>query len=131
MTIDNAGTAKQSGLDATMAKHRLGVEDVVLHTRKGLEEAANAQIARFESQVMTLRDNLRKEAEDQTLAFEDLAAHRLVELEERLSQAVDSLLTRTGVVAELGAAGTRDSGANGPADLGSAPSNGLGSATSG
>ena len=96
-------------------------------TRKGLEDAANAQIARFESQVMTLRDNLRKEAEDQTLAFEDLAAHRLVELEERLSQAVDSLLTRTGVVAELGAAGTRDSGA----DLGSAPSNGLGSATSG
>jgi hypothetical protein len=127
VTIDNAGTAKQSELDATMAKHLLGVEDVVLHTREGLEEAAKTQIARFESQVVMLRDGLRREAEDQTLAFEDLAALRLVELEERLGQTVDSV--HPGSDTDPAGPATRDGESNGAADI-SAPVNGLRSATS-
>jgi len=126
VTIDNAGTAKQSELDATMAKHLLGVEDIVLRTRQGLEEAANTQIARFESHVVTLRADLHREAEDQTLAFEDLAALRLVELEERLGHTVDSVLPESGTDAAGPAAHS------GPSDDAepSAGVNGLRSATS-
>jgi hypothetical protein len=121
VTIDKAGTAKQSELDATMAKHLLAVEDVVLQTRGGLEEAASAQIARFGSQVLKLRDDLRREAEDQTLAFEDLAALRLVELEERLSQAADSMLAAPGATTEPRSPVAPDTGSDGAADPESAP----------
>jgi phage host-nuclease inhibitor protein Gam len=127
VTIDNAGTAKQSELDATMAKHLLGVEDIVLRTREGLEEAANTQIARFESHVGSLRADLHREAEDQTLAFEDLAALRLVELEERLGQTVDSVLPGSGTDAEGQAARGDESSA---APEAATRVNGLRSATS-
>jgi hypothetical protein len=95
VTVDNAGTAKQSELDATMAKHRVGIEDMMHRTRQDLENAVAAQISRLQSQVAALKEDLRREVSDQTLAFEDLAALRLVELEERLGHAAEARLAGT------------------------------------
>jgi hypothetical protein len=103
---------------------------VVLQTRGGLEEAASAQIARFASQVLKLRDDLRGEAEDQTLAFEDLAALRLVELEERLGQAADSKRPASGEATDPPSPAARDTASDSAADVETAPVTGLRPATS-
>ena len=92
VTIDTAGTAKQAELDATMAKHLVGIEDVMHRARQDLENTAAGQVNRLQSQVATLKEDLSRQASDQTLAFEDLAALRLVALEERLGHTAEARL---------------------------------------
>ncbi len=74
-----------------MAKHVVALEEMSRRVRADVEALASTQLARLESEAGTLTEGLERGAAEQSLAFEDLAAMRLVELEGRLGDTAESL----------------------------------------